>query len=159
MSERPSAEQRVRASIGSTPEEYARLQRLNANYRARFGFPFLFAVKGSTKDDVLTALEARVGHDRKTPSLRKRCVRCTGLRGSASRTSGGGLVERLASGPNDHYYGKADVTVYRLIRDGGAPTGRNPVFGANVKMLTWGGAFWPTYLQAATIRDSSRPIR
>ena len=56
-------------------------------------------------------------------------------------------MERLASGPKDHYYGKADVTVYRLIRDGRVPAGRNPVFGANVKMLTWGGAFWPTYLR------------
>jgi len=56
-------------------------------------------------------------------------------------------VERLSSGPNDHYYGKADVTVYRLIRDGSARQGRSPVFGANVKMLTWGGAFWPTYLR------------
>jgi urate oxidase len=56
-------------------------------------------------------------------------------------------VERLTSGPNDHYYGKADVTVYRLIRDGRAEAGRSPVFGANVKMLTWGGAFWPTYLR------------
>ena len=56
-------------------------------------------------------------------------------------------MERLASGPNDHYYGKADVTVYRLIRDGRAGVDGNPVFGANVKMLTWGGAFWPTYLR------------
>ena len=56
-------------------------------------------------------------------------------------------MEKLASGPKDHYYGKADVTVYRLIRDGRVPAGRNPVFGANVKMLTWGGAFWPTYLR------------
>jgi len=56
-------------------------------------------------------------------------------------------VERLSSGPNDHYYGKADVTVYRLIRDGSARQGCSPVFGANVKMLTWGGAFWPTYLR------------
>ena len=56
-------------------------------------------------------------------------------------------MERLASGPNDHYYGKADITVYRLIRDGSAGLDRNPVFGVNVKMLTWGGAFWPTYLR------------
>ena len=56
-------------------------------------------------------------------------------------------MERLVSGPNDHYYGKADVTVYRLIRDGHAGPDGNPVFGANVKMLTWGGAFWPTYLR------------
>jgi len=56
-------------------------------------------------------------------------------------------VERLTSGPNDHYYGKADVTVYRLIRDGSVRPGSSAVFGANVKMLTWGGAFWPTYLR------------
>jgi len=56
-------------------------------------------------------------------------------------------LERLVSGAQDHYYGKADVTVYRLIRDGSAPPDRSPVFGANVKMLTWGGAFWPTYLR------------
>lgn len=56
-------------------------------------------------------------------------------------------METLASGPQDNYYGKADVVVYRLIRDGRVPPGRSPVFGANVKMLTWGGAFWPTYLR------------
>jgi urate oxidase/2-oxo-4-hydroxy-4-carboxy-5-ureidoimidazoline decarboxylase len=56
-------------------------------------------------------------------------------------------VERLASGPRDHYYGKADVVVYRLIRDGRVPADRSPVFGATVKLLTWGGAFWPTYLR------------
>jgi len=39
--------------------EFARLQRLNAEYRSTFGFPFLFAVRRSTKDDVLEALEER----------------------------------------------------------------------------------------------------
>ena len=29
-------------------------------YRTRFGFPFLFAVKGSTKHDVLAALGTRL---------------------------------------------------------------------------------------------------
>ena len=42
-----------------TPDELARLQRLNTDYRDRFGFPFLFAVKGSTRHDVLAALERR----------------------------------------------------------------------------------------------------
>lgn len=45
-------------------DEFGRLQRLNDEYRRRFGFPFLFAVKGSTKEDVLTALEARVARSR-----------------------------------------------------------------------------------------------
>ena len=43
-----------------TPSEFARLRALNAAYREKFGFPFLFAVKGSTKDDVLAALAARL---------------------------------------------------------------------------------------------------
>lgn len=42
-----------------TPEEFAQLERLNLAYRERFGFPFLYAVKGSTKYDVLRALDER----------------------------------------------------------------------------------------------------
>lgn len=44
-----------------TPEEFERLQQLNSAYRGKFGFPFLFAVKGSTKYDILQALERRLG--------------------------------------------------------------------------------------------------
>jgi 2-oxo-4-hydroxy-4-carboxy-5-ureidoimidazoline decarboxylase len=43
-----------------TPSEFERLRELNAAYREKFGFPFLFAVKGSTKHDVLAALAARL---------------------------------------------------------------------------------------------------
>jgi urate oxidase/2-oxo-4-hydroxy-4-carboxy-5-ureidoimidazoline decarboxylase len=54
-------------------------------------------------------------------------------------------VERFASGWKRNYYGKGDVTVYRLHRDGAVPEGCCPVFGANVLMLLYGDAFWPTY--------------
>src|SRR5690349_21476276 len=54
-------------------------------------------------------------------------------------------MEQFASGWKRSYYGKGDVTVYRLNRDGKTPTGQSPVFGANVKMLVYGDAFWPTY--------------
>jgi urate oxidase len=54
-------------------------------------------------------------------------------------------VERFASGWKRHYYGKGDVIVYRLHRDGQVPSGQSPVFGANVLMLVYGDAFWPTY--------------
>ncbi len=46
-----------------TPDDYARLQRLNAAYREKFGFPFLFAVKGSTSQQILAALEERLPRD------------------------------------------------------------------------------------------------
>jgi 2-oxo-4-hydroxy-4-carboxy-5-ureidoimidazoline decarboxylase len=42
------------------PDEIERLRQLNTAYRQKFGFPFLLAVKGSTKHDVLAALAARL---------------------------------------------------------------------------------------------------
>ncbi|MGL5362552.1 MAG: allantoinase PuuE [Bosea sp. (in: a-proteobacteria)] len=46
-----------------TPEELARFTALNEAYKARFGFPFIIAVKGLTKDDILAAFEKRLTHD------------------------------------------------------------------------------------------------
>lgn len=50
-------------------------------------------------------------------------------------------MNAFTSGPKRNYYGKGDVIVYRLYRDG-CP---NPVFGASVKLLIYGDAFWQTY--------------
>jgi len=43
-----------------TPEEYRRFHHLNEAYKGKFGFPFLFAVKGSNKFQILEALERRL---------------------------------------------------------------------------------------------------
>jgi 2-oxo-4-hydroxy-4-carboxy-5-ureidoimidazoline decarboxylase len=43
-----------------TPAELNRLNRMNAAYRDKFGFPFLLAVKGSTQTDILKAMESRL---------------------------------------------------------------------------------------------------
>ncbi len=51
-----------------TPEEFARIQQLNTDYNARFGFPFILAVRGPrgtglTKAQIIEAFERRVhGH-------------------------------------------------------------------------------------------------
>ena len=47
-------------------------------------------------------------------------------------------MHEFASGWKQNYYGKADVIVYRLNKP-------HAVFGANVTMLVYGEAFWPTY--------------
>jgi 2-oxo-4-hydroxy-4-carboxy-5-ureidoimidazoline decarboxylase len=44
--------------------ELARFTELNDAYKARFGFPFIFAVKGATKHQILASFEERVGADR-----------------------------------------------------------------------------------------------
>ncbi|MDR3700902.1 MAG: urate oxidase [Candidatus Sulfopaludibacter sp.] len=54
-------------------------------------------------------------------------------------------MRHFATGWKRNYYGKADVIVYRLHRAGNAPEGQSAVFGANVSMLLYGDAFWPTY--------------
>lgn len=46
-----------------TPEELARFERLNADYKAKFGFPFVMAVTGSDRHAILAAFEARLPHD------------------------------------------------------------------------------------------------
>jgi 2-oxo-4-hydroxy-4-carboxy-5-ureidoimidazoline decarboxylase len=43
-----------------TESEFERLRSLNEAYRLKFGFPFLLAVKGGTKFDILDALERRL---------------------------------------------------------------------------------------------------
>ena len=45
-----------------TAEEFARFTSLNDRYKQRFGFPFIFAVKGATKHMILDAFAARVGN-------------------------------------------------------------------------------------------------
>ena len=49
-----------------SPEELARFQDLNTRYTQRFGFPFIFAVKGKTRADILEAFEARIDNDPET---------------------------------------------------------------------------------------------
>jgi 2-oxo-4-hydroxy-4-carboxy-5-ureidoimidazoline decarboxylase len=44
--------------------ESDRLRALTGAYRDKFGFPFLFAVKGGTKQDILNALETRLAATR-----------------------------------------------------------------------------------------------
>jgi OHCU decarboxylase len=47
-----------------TAAEYERFHSLNRAYTERFGFPFILAVKGKTKDEILAAFAARVDNDR-----------------------------------------------------------------------------------------------
>ena len=43
--------------------EYERFQHLNSDYREKFGFPFVMAVRDSTRADILDAFERRLRND------------------------------------------------------------------------------------------------
>jgi len=64
VSDASAAEQAGAGLDQLTPEEFEHLRGLNQAYRDKFGFPFLFAVKGSSKHDILDALERRVQSSR-----------------------------------------------------------------------------------------------
>ncbi len=57
---------REQASAGLdrlTPDELTKFTTLNEAYRARFGFPFIMAVKGKSKADILAAFQRRLASD------------------------------------------------------------------------------------------------
>jgi 2-oxo-4-hydroxy-4-carboxy-5-ureidoimidazoline decarboxylase len=60
LSDASQGEQSGAGLASLTVEEFARLRTSNNAYRERFGFPFLYAVKGSDKHDILHALEHRL---------------------------------------------------------------------------------------------------
>ena len=46
-----------------TPEQFERFTELNEQYTVKFGFPFVMAVRGSSRAEILAAFERRLGHD------------------------------------------------------------------------------------------------
>ena len=47
-------------------EEYERFRSLNETYKGRFAFPFIMAVKGANRAQILAAFETRIGNDHDT---------------------------------------------------------------------------------------------
>lgn len=45
-----------------SPEEFERLQELNADYANKFGFPFILAVRGSTRAEIIARFGERLAH-------------------------------------------------------------------------------------------------
>jgi OHCU decarboxylase len=64
---RESAREQASAGLDAlTDKERELFSKLNAAYVTTFGFPFIIAVKGKTKEEILAAFERRIGNDRAT---------------------------------------------------------------------------------------------
>jgi len=46
-----------------TPAEFQRFTELNDSYKRKFPFPFIMAVKGKSRSEILEAFERRMHHD------------------------------------------------------------------------------------------------
>lgn len=58
-----TAEQASAGLDACSPDEFARFQELNGAYRRKFGFPFIMAVKGRQRAEILAAFERRLDND------------------------------------------------------------------------------------------------
>jgi OHCU decarboxylase len=57
-----SAEQASAGLEQCTPAEFERFRELNDKYKEKFRFPFILAVKGRTRAEILVAFEQRLDH-------------------------------------------------------------------------------------------------
>ncbi len=64
LTEHSTAEQEGAGLDRMSDEEFQRFHRLNDAYAARFGFPFVIAVRGHTRETILAAFETRLENDR-----------------------------------------------------------------------------------------------
>ncbi|WP_405231392.1 2-oxo-4-hydroxy-4-carboxy-5-ureidoimidazoline decarboxylase [Lentisalinibacter salinarum] len=66
LTEESTAEQQSAGLDQCTPEEYERFQSLNEAYHRCFGFPFVMAVRGASRGDILEAFGERLGNPPET---------------------------------------------------------------------------------------------
>jgi len=59
-----SSEEQSKAGLEQcTVQEFGKFQSLNTAYKKKFGFPFIMAVRESTRSEILEAFAARIGND------------------------------------------------------------------------------------------------
>jgi OHCU decarboxylase len=59
-----SASEQAGAGLDNcSPQDFAKFTRLNEAFKAKFGFPFIMAVKGRKREKILAAFERRIASD------------------------------------------------------------------------------------------------
>lgn len=66
LTEESKSEQTGAGLDRCSPREFEEFQALNKTYKNKFGFPFIIAVKGLDRTDILDAFKRRATHDRDT---------------------------------------------------------------------------------------------
>ena len=66
LTEESSVEQASAGIDQCSPAEYQRFQDLNRQYKDKFGFPFVMAVRGSNRQEILATFESRLKNDKQT---------------------------------------------------------------------------------------------
>ncbi len=64
VTEWSAGEQRGAGLDRLSPEEFRYFDGLNRAYKVKFGFPFIMAVAGKTKEEIAAAMASRIGNER-----------------------------------------------------------------------------------------------
>ncbi|WP_223066956.1 2-oxo-4-hydroxy-4-carboxy-5-ureidoimidazoline decarboxylase [Paenibacillus caui] len=78
-----SAKEQQGAGLGQlSTEEFERFTRLNQSYMEKFGFPFILAVTGKTKEDIVASMEERLdnSYEAERKQAMKQIARITEIR-------------------------------------------------------------------------------
>jgi len=114
MTEASTREQQGAGLDRLTPAEYGELSALNRAYAAKFGFPFILAVRGKTKEEIVAAMRARLGRSEEE----ERCESMDQIgRIAAFRIAD--LVEEAAGTAAREIAGGADATLETAAGVGG----------------------------------------
>jgi urate oxidase/2-oxo-4-hydroxy-4-carboxy-5-ureidoimidazoline decarboxylase len=156
MSEMSVKEQQGAGLSSLTPEEYAEFNDCNKEYTDKFGFPFIIAVKGKTKEAILAAMKSRIKLE---PEAEKQQALLE--IGSITRFRIDDLINNGGTGPMESitpkrtmYYGKGDVLVYRTyakplhvqrIPESAYTGADNVIFALNIKIALSGDALLPSF--------------
>lgn len=138
-------------------EEFAEMSALNEAYVTRFGFPFIVAVRGLGKDDIITAIRKRVQHE-----VAEEYEKALSEVAEIARLRMEDIIEAGEAGNRMSkervmYYGKGDVLVYRTF---GEPMKRiapipesaftgddNVIFAHNIKIAVRGERFLTSFTE------------
>jgi len=66
LTEESTSEQSSAGIDQCSPEEFERFQELNSQYKEKFGFPFVMAVRDSHRHEILAAFKSRLANDSQT---------------------------------------------------------------------------------------------
>jgi urate oxidase/2-oxo-4-hydroxy-4-carboxy-5-ureidoimidazoline decarboxylase len=139
-----------------TPEEIAAFQRLNAEYQARFGFPFVICARDHHKDDILAELQRRShnSRDAEISTALREIGRIAWWRLRDVVTDEEDAVDQSPPFAFEVSYGKQGVPVYRThakpLEVAPIPespfTGRpNALLAASIDLEVFGDDFLPAY--------------
>ncbi|WP_238357681.1 2-oxo-4-hydroxy-4-carboxy-5-ureidoimidazoline decarboxylase [Cohnella zeiphila] len=70
VTEYSAGEQRGAGLDRLSPEEFRFFEEMNRSYKAKFGFPFILAVAGKTKERIAEEMERRIANDEAAERLR-----------------------------------------------------------------------------------------